>query len=133
MFSTPDWRDGQLKTQFEYLPDETSTIYSTKELLYKSPFSARRATPSERRQVEESPEVLPANSPRLEADESRKATDIVPRTGNPWRLKRYHVKSRNGCWTCRPVRCGSFSVSLFLLQTISAPSAWQALCAKLLS
>jgi hypothetical protein len=65
MFSTPDWRDGQLKTQFEYLPDETSTIYSTKELLYKSPFSARRATPSERRQVEESPEVLPANSPRL--------------------------------------------------------------------
>ena len=112
MFSTPDWRDGQLKAQFGYLPDETSTVYSTKQLLCKSPFSARRATPSERRQVEESPEVFPAKIPRLEAGESRKATDIVPRTRNPRRLKRYHVKSRNGCRTCRPVRCGSFSVSL---------------------
>jgi hypothetical protein len=112
MFSAPDWKDGQLKTQFGYLP-ETSAVYSTKELPYKSPFSEPRATPSEGRGVEESPEVLPTRTPRLEADESRKATDIVPRTRNTRRLK-YHAKSRNGCRTCRSVRCGSFSASLFV-------------------
>src|ERR1700679_2746083 len=106
MFPAPDWKDGRLKTQFGYLP-ETSTVYSTKELPYKSPFSEARATPSERRAVEESPEVLSTRTPRLEADESRGAADIVPRTGNTRRLK-YHVKSRNGCRTCRSVRCGSF-------------------------
>jgi hypothetical protein len=99
MFSAPDWEDGQLKTQFKYLP-ETSTVYSTKELPYKSPCSDPRATLSGRRGVEESPEVLPTRASYLEADESRKATDIVPRTGNTRRLK-YHVKSKNGCRTCR--------------------------------
>jgi hypothetical protein len=105
MFSTPDWKDGQLKTQFGYLP-ETSGVYSTKEFPYMSPYSVRRATPSERLQVEMSPEVLLANTPLLEADESRKAMDIVPGTGNTRRLKRYHPKSKNGCRTCRSVRCG---------------------------